>query len=425
MSQQAEVIVIGGGLAGLMAALTAARAGRRTVLLERGEALGGRAQTQDWRGFRLNVGAHALFKGGRGYALLGEMDLLPAGAEPNTKGRTLREGRLDLLPAGPLSMLATGLLGWKEKGALLTLMARLPKVNLQEASTLTCREWLERHVADLRLRQIMGAILRASAYGGDPNRLRASTALRRVLESQKGVFYVHGGWGMLVQRLARSAQEAGAAIRGGAVAEAVEGRGAGYTVRLKGGGLIQADEVIIALPPAETLDLLPEAGAHRLRSALGDARPVTASCLDLCLSKLPNRAVNLCLGIDEPLFLVAQSEAARIAPEGQALVHLLRYHEGPPDEEPAAMRSRLEAFMDQLQPGWRQVLLHARFLPAAPVASLLDEPGRRRPVSEVLEMPGLHLAGDWVGEEGWLADASLASGYRAGLAVAASISACA
>ncbi len=88
------------------------------------------------------------------------------------------------------------------------------------------------------------------------------------------------------------------------------------------------------------------------------------------------------------------------------------------------MRTRLEAFMDQLQPGWREVLLHARFLPSALVASRLDLPGRRRPTSGDLGVPGLHLAGDWVGEEGWLADASLASGHRAGLAAAA-MAACA
>ena len=424
MPQKAEVIVIGGGLAGLMAATTAARAGRRTVVLERGEALGGRAQTQEWKGFKLNLGAHALFKAGKAYTLLHELGLLPEGTEPNPRGRALREGRLDLLPAGPLSMLTTGLLGWREKGAFLSLMSRLPKVDLQEASGLSCTQWLERHVADPRLRQFMGAILRASTYGGDPNRVRASLALRRVLDSQKGVFYIHGGWGALVQRLARAAEAAGARIHAGAAVAGVAPRGEGYDVRLKSGEVFEGDEVILALPPTETLQLLPEAAAARLRGILGDVQPVTASCLDLCLSRLPNRAVNLGLGIDEPLFMVVQSEAARIAPEGAALVHLLRYHEGRPGEEPAAMRARLEAFMDQLQPGWRDVLLHARFLPTAPVASVLDEPGRRRPTSEDLGLPGLHLAGDWVGEEGWLADTSLASGHRAGLAAAA-MAACA
>ena len=424
MPQKAEVIVIGGGLAGLMAALTAARAGRDTLVLERAEMFGGRAQTQEWKGFHLNLGGHALFKGGKGYALLQGLGLLPEGAQPTPRGRTLREGRLDLLPTGPLSMLATGLLGWKEKRPFLAIMAGLPKADLQEAEGLTCTQWLERHVADPRLRQILGAILRTSAFGGNPDRVRASLALRRVMESQKGVFYIHGGWGQLVQRLAWAAEAAGASLRARQAVAGVAPSTEGYAVRMKEGETIEAGEVILALPPGETLGLLPEAAAMRLRGILGEARPVTATCLDLCLSRLPNRAVNTGLGIDEPLFMGVQSETVRIAPEGMALIHLLRYHEGRSGEEPAAMRARLEAFMDQLQPGWRKVLLHARFLPAVPVASVQDEPGRRRPVSEDLGMPGLHLAGDWVGEEGWLADASLASGHRAGLA-AASMAACA
>ncbi|WP_243287089.1 phytoene desaturase family protein [Geothrix terrae] len=424
MQRKTDVVVIGGGLAGLMAALTTARAGRSTLVLERGEAFGGRAQTQDWNGFHLNLGGHALYKAGPGYALLRDLNLLPEGAEPKPKGLTLREGRLNLLPVGPLSMLSTGLLSWKEKRAFLSLMGRLSKADLREAADLTCRQWLERHVSDPRLRQVMDATLRTNAYAGDLNRLRASTALRRMQQSQKGVFYVHGGWARLVERLARAAEAAGAALKGGQAVAGVEAHGEARLVRTKSGDTYEASEVILALPPAETLDLLPSPAASRLRAVLGEARAVTVSCLDLCLSRLPNHAVNLGLGIDAPLFMVAQSEAAHIAPEGAALVHLVRYHEGRPGEEPAAMRSQLEAFMDRLQPGWRKVLLHARFLPSAPVASVLDEPGRRRPVSEDLGLPGVHLAGDWVGEVGWLADASLASGHRAGLAAAA-MAACA
>jgi hypothetical protein len=42
-----------------------------------------------------------------------------------------------------------------------------------------------------------------------------------------------------------------------------------------------------------------------------------------------------------------------------------------------------------------------------------------RPAVEVPEVPGLYLAGDWVGAEGLLADASLASARRAAHALQA------
>jgi len=58
-----------------------------------------------------------------------------------------------------------------------------------------------------------------------------------------------------------------------------------------------------------------------------------------------------------------------------------------------------------------------RFLPRMAVVSALataaDGGLSGRPDAAVLETPGLFLAGDWVGPDGWLADSALASGRRA------------
>ena len=53
-------IVVGGGLAGLTAANALAAEGRKVVLLEQSEHLGGRAMTRQDRGYLLNLGPHAL-----------------------------------------------------------------------------------------------------------------------------------------------------------------------------------------------------------------------------------------------------------------------------------------------------------------------------------------------------------------------------
>ena len=59
-----DVAIIGGGIAGLVAANYAARAGRSVVVFERSAQVGGRAQTTTHEGIRLNLGAHALYAGG-------------------------------------------------------------------------------------------------------------------------------------------------------------------------------------------------------------------------------------------------------------------------------------------------------------------------------------------------------------------------
>ena len=56
-----------------------------------------------------------------------------------------------------------------------------------------------------------------------------------------------------------------------------------------------------------------------------------------------------------------------------------------------------------------------RFVPDLVVANDVPRAGglARRPPAAVADVRGLLLAGDWVGAEGLLADASLASGARA------------
>ena len=74
--------------------------------------------------------------------------------------------------------------------------------------------------------------------------------------------------------------------------------------------------------------------------------------------------------------------------------------------------------MNRRTSGWRDVIVERRFLPRMAVVSALatavDGGLSGRPDVAVPETPGLFLAGDWVGPDGWLADSSLASGRRAG-----------
>ena len=65
MPEEPDVVVVGGGIAGLAAATTAARHGSKVVLVD-AHHLGGRAQSDHRRGFTFNRGPNGLYDRGAG-----------------------------------------------------------------------------------------------------------------------------------------------------------------------------------------------------------------------------------------------------------------------------------------------------------------------------------------------------------------------
>src|SRR5512138_2680528 len=104
-------IIIGGGVAGLVAATSIARTGREVTLLEKASAPGGRAATREKHGFLFNLGPHALYREGELRSALRSFGIDPPGAIPGASGGfALHGGRLHTLPTGFLSLVTTNLL---------------------------------------------------------------------------------------------------------------------------------------------------------------------------------------------------------------------------------------------------------------------------------------------------------------------------
>jgi phytoene dehydrogenase-like protein len=405
-TERRDAVVVGGGLAGLAAATYLARAGRP----------GGRAATQVEQGFHLNLGPHALYLGGPATSVLTELGVPHPGGEPPAGGLAVRAGRVYTLPAGPLSLVTTGLLGWSGKLEALCLLARLPRLDPAPLDGVSLDAWLERTLTRPEVRALFHALARVSTYVNDPARVSAGLVVRQLqLVLRSGVRYVDGGWQTLVDGLARAAQAAGVEVRAKAAARALEPSAAGVTVRLDG-GVLEADAVVLAVAPDEARALLP-GDAGLARCSEGSA-PVRAACLDLALSRLPRPEARFALGIDRPLYFSVHSGAARLAPDGGAVVHAAKYL--PPETTGAASDDDLrevEGLLDLVQPGWRDVVVTRRWLPrltvvtAAPLARLGGQPSR--PGATAASCPRVLFAGDWVGSEGHLADAALASARAA------------
>jgi len=415
-----DVIVVGGGLAGLTAAAYLARAGSRVVLLEKAAQPGGRARTRTLDGFDFNVGPHALYRTGVGIRILRELGVPVSGGRPATAGGyAVRAGALHTLPAGLVSLLTTGLLRAREKVALARLLSRLPQADLRPLQDVPLAAWLAR-IPSATVRDLMAGIARVTTYADDPERMSAGATLEQVRLGLRGVLYLHRGWQTLVDGLRQAAEASGARVLAERRATAVERDRGVRGVRLEDGTVVGAEAVIIAGSPAMAEELTANGGATSISDWARHAVPVRAATLDVALSQLPRPHATFAMGTDQPLYASVHSAVARLAPEKGALVHVMRYG-GLGVRTPAAVEAQLEELLDLLQPGWRAHVAHRRFVPGLIVSNAVVEAATSgtagRPGPRVPDVRGLYVAGDWVGPDGMLADAGLASARAAARAV--------
>ncbi len=376
--------VLGGGLAGLVAANALADHGRRVVLLEQSESLGGRARTIEDRGYFLNFGPHALYRAGKTMRTLEAWGIsLKATAPVLRDGAYLTRGE-DRFPfvRDAAGLAQTPLFGLADKARAGLALAALSSA---PSDPETAEDWICRHASTEPVRDFFRAIFRVSTYAADLTRLGAGDALEQLRVSREGgVLYLDHGWQSMIDLLAQRARSLGVEIRCGQPVTSLPG-----------------DRVILAVSPDEV---------HRLTNAkLPDLFPARMACLTLGLASLPEKSSIFALGMDRPLYLSVHSRWAKVAPEGRALIHLGKYLSGEPSD-PTKDRAELEHYASLHLPGWRDRAEAVQFLPSMVVTPALPSLSGR-PAADAV--PGVFLAGDWVGPEGMIADAATASGLAA------------
>lgn len=415
-----SVIVIGGGLAGLTAANFAANAGCNVTLFEKAHVVGGRAATTDRNGIKFNLGPHALYRAGQAHRILRELGI-PFHGElaPVSKLLAIKDGNKQKLPADGVSLMTTKLFGISAKVEGGTLLTLLPKFDAAKYNRMSLREWLAKEVRNDDLRQLLQALFRLSTYANEPDRQNAGVAVAQLqMALKESVLYLDGGWQTLADGLRARAEQAGAKIVAESRVVKVQiSNGKVVGALLADGSQHSADAVILAVTPDEARSLIENSEQTEFGQWARNSIPVKMACLDISFGRLPDPSAVFALGVDRPLYLSVHSSMAKLAPAGQAVIHVAMYIDPNADNDPKAIEQELEGLLDLVQPGWRSLVIERRFLPAmTPVSSLVTaEHGglSARPKIEVSGIAGLFLAGDWVGAEGWLADASVASGKRA------------
>lgn len=414
-----DVIVVGGGLSGLFSASLAARQGLAVCVLEKSETLGGRARTtEEAESVLFNLGPHALYTGGPARRLLSQLDIPCAGAPPNG-GQALayRNGREFSLPRSLTSIAFSRLLSVRDRWRLISFFRHVNEISIEPLRDLTTEEWVHGKYGRGALADLLCALFRLSTFA-DTRCLSAAAAIQQFrLALAPGVIYLDGGWQSLVKGLRNHAVNLGIQFTSQAKVNSVKHTGELIRVERSDGTTLTANTAILAVAPSDVLQIMDLPAESPLSHRIKSLQPVFAASLDVALRDLPRPQHRFALGLDNSMYFSVHSAAAKLAPEPIAVVHVMKYLAQGTHESPASITTQLEDFLQQVQPGWKSRVVTKRVLPrlvvtnASPDATLNGTLGR--PAVDALDIPGIYLAGDWVGTDGQLADAAASSAEAA------------
>ena len=264
-----DVVILGGGIAGLSFAFHAARAGRAAHVIEAEPRLGGCLDTRTAPGgFWIELGAHTCYNSyGAFIELLEGLDLI---GELQPRGEPV----LRFLD-GDTVLPGKNLGGLLRRMSLLELARSVPRLIGASMDGQTIRSHYGRIVGAGNYERVLGPMLsavpsqRADEFPADmlfKKRPRRKDVLRS--------FTLKGGLGGLAERVRH---RPGVTITTGRTATTVARDGAGFAVTLDGGERLTAELVAIATPPGAAARLLsgalPDAAARigELREATVDS----------------------------------------------------------------------------------------------------------------------------------------------------------
>ncbi len=417
-----RVIVIGGGLAGISAAIALREMGAGVTLLEARPRLGGATCSFSRGGLTIDNGQHVFLRCCSAYrgllARLGmtgsapiqdrfDIAVLSPGAMARLR-RTALPGPLQLgraLAGYSLLSPAERLRAGRAALAMRFVNPRQPGVDGQRLG-----DWLAARGQGEHARRSLWDLFIVSALniaGDDASLALAATVVKMALLGARDAADIgvpaiplgelHG------TAAARLLQQLGAEVRLATTAVTIaQGPAGRLSVRAAAGAdraesSLAADGVVIAVPPGPAARLMPAAAGDARWAGLGSSPIVNVHVIyDRRITRLPFAA-----GVDSPVQWVFDKTASAGLEAGQYLAVSLSAADEHIDVPAARLREQFVPALEELFPAARQARITDFFVTRERQATFRQAPGcaRLRPAAAT-GLPGLVLAGAWT-DTGW------------------------
>ncbi|MBR7797597.1 NAD(P)-binding protein [Agaribacter marinus] len=420
MVQKWDVVIVGGGLAGYVAANFLAKTPLNVLLLEKAKQVGGRARTDIINHQLFNLGPHALYKKGMARTILEELNITLEGNTPKLGGILIENNTKYVAPFSPLGLFKTTFLNWKERKEWVSILIKIKNSNRDELDTKTFHEWVHQSTNSEKVRSLLYIIGRLATYCHAPHKVSAYVVISHIQYAIGGVTYLDGGWQTMIDQLHNQAVISGVEIQTKSnMKQIVKNKSDQFQLTLSNGDCLQTKHVLYTGAPDNLNNVIAESFPYLQRNFLEEIVPVKAATLDVALEKLAKPKQLFAMGITTPYYYSVHSKYARLSQSGQCtILHVLKYHH--PDERIFGRQEQtnLEAFLNKIQPGWQEYEVARRFLPQITVNYRLPQVGERKNFCQSeTHISGLFIAGDWASPDSILSEGAVESGKKAAIEI--------
>ena len=232
MTQKYDVVIIGGGLAGYVAANYLVKAGLSILLLERGNKIGGRARTDTMKQQYFNLGPHALYKKGKAKPILEELGVNLRGKSPKAGGTIIENNIEYAAPFSPFGLLTTNLLNWKERIEWGKVLIKVMTAKKEKLGQQTFKQWVEQASQSEKVQALVYLLGRLSTYCHAPELVSAKVMISHLQLVTGGVLYLDGGWQTMINQLHNKAVISGVQVHCSAAVKQVSKAGDHFKVFL-------------------------------------------------------------------------------------------------------------------------------------------------------------------------------------------------